>query len=94
MHVPGAAFQRTQIDACFDDFRIGAVKLGMPATAEVIEAVADTPCSPACHSPRMTTLPVEGLIGHCGWAAPDINAIRCLPLVEYVMIPPNNAPSK
>ena len=32
---------RAQIDACFDDFRIGAVKLGMLATAEVIHAVAD-----------------------------------------------------
>src|SRR3546814_354511 len=41
VHVPPVAFLRAQIDACFDDFRIGAVKLGMLATAEVIEAVAD-----------------------------------------------------
>src|SRR5690606_13314757 len=32
---------RAQLDACFEDFRIGAVKLGMLATAEVIETVAD-----------------------------------------------------
>ena len=41
MHVPPVAFLRAQIDACFDDFRVGAVKLGMLATAEVIHAVAD-----------------------------------------------------
>ena len=41
VHVPPMEFLRAQIDACFDDFRIGAVKLGMLATAEVIHAVAD-----------------------------------------------------
>ena len=41
VHVPPVAFLRAQIDACFDDFEIGAVKLGMLATAEVIHAVAD-----------------------------------------------------
>ncbi len=41
MYVPPVAFLRAQIDACFDDFRIGAVKVGMLATAEVIHAVAD-----------------------------------------------------
>src|SRR6188768_3822578 len=41
VHVPPVAFVRAQIDACFDDFRIGAVKLGMLATADVIHAVAD-----------------------------------------------------
>ena len=41
VHVPPVAFLRAQIDACFGDFRIGAVKLGMLATAEVIHAVAD-----------------------------------------------------
>jgi len=41
VHVPPVEFLRAQIDACFDDFRIGAVKLGMLATAEVIHAVAD-----------------------------------------------------
>jgi len=41
VHVPPVAFLRAQIDACFDDFRIGAVKLGMLANARVIEAVAD-----------------------------------------------------
>ncbi|MDI9240366.1 bifunctional hydroxymethylpyrimidine kinase/phosphomethylpyrimidine kinase [Lysobacter sp. LF1] len=41
VHVPDTAFLRAQIDACFDDFAIGAVKLGMLANAEVIHAVAD-----------------------------------------------------
>lgn len=41
VHVPPPAFLRAQIDACFDDFRIGAVKLGMLASADVIHAVAD-----------------------------------------------------
>jgi hydroxymethylpyrimidine/phosphomethylpyrimidine kinase len=40
VHVPPVSFLRAQIDACFDDFRIGAVKLGMLANAEVIHAVA------------------------------------------------------
>ena len=41
VHVPPVEFLRAQIDACFDDFSIGAVKLGMLASAEVIHAVAD-----------------------------------------------------
>ncbi len=41
LHVPPVAFLRAQIDACFDDFRIGAVKIGMLGTAEVVHAVAD-----------------------------------------------------
>ncbi|RNF85135.1 bifunctional hydroxymethylpyrimidine kinase/phosphomethylpyrimidine kinase [Montanilutibacter psychrotolerans] len=41
VHVPDTAFLRAQIDACFDDFAITAVKLGMLATGEVIHAVAD-----------------------------------------------------
>jgi hydroxymethylpyrimidine/phosphomethylpyrimidine kinase len=41
VHVPPLDFLRAQIDACFADFRIGAVKVGMLANAEVIRAVAD-----------------------------------------------------
>ncbi|MGH8665127.1 MAG: bifunctional hydroxymethylpyrimidine kinase/phosphomethylpyrimidine kinase [Burkholderiales bacterium] len=41
VHVPPVSFLRAQIDACFDDFRIGAVKLGMLANAAIIGAVAD-----------------------------------------------------
>jgi hydroxymethylpyrimidine/phosphomethylpyrimidine kinase len=41
VQVPPVDFLRAQIDACFDDFRIGAVKIGMLANARVINAVAD-----------------------------------------------------
>lgn len=41
VNVPPADFLRAQIDACFDDFDIGAAKLGMLANAQVIGVVAD-----------------------------------------------------
>ena len=41
VHVPDLGFLRAQLDACFDDFDIGAVKIGMLATADVIACVAD-----------------------------------------------------
>ncbi|TBR14024.1 MAG: bifunctional hydroxymethylpyrimidine kinase/phosphomethylpyrimidine kinase [Lysobacter sp.] len=41
VHVPDVHFLDEQIDACFDDFDIRAVKLGMLASAAVIHAVAD-----------------------------------------------------
>ena len=41
VHVPDTGFLRAQIDACFEDFDVRAVKLGMLANAEVILAVAD-----------------------------------------------------
>ena len=41
VQVPPVKFLRAQIDACFDDFRIGAVKIGMLANARVINQVAD-----------------------------------------------------
>jgi len=39
VHVPERAFLRAQVEACFDDFDIRAVKLGMLATADVIGEV-------------------------------------------------------
>ena len=41
VQVPPTTFLRAQIDACFDDSKIGAVKIGMLANARVIHAVAD-----------------------------------------------------
>ncbi|SBV35897.1 Phosphomethylpyrimidine kinase [uncultured Stenotrophomonas sp.] len=41
VHVPPLDFLQAQIDACFDDFDIHAVKLGMLANADVIHLVAD-----------------------------------------------------
>ncbi|WP_394765077.1 bifunctional hydroxymethylpyrimidine kinase/phosphomethylpyrimidine kinase [Stenotrophomonas sp.] len=40
VHVPDIGFLRAQLDACFEDFDIGTVKIGMLANAEVIECVA------------------------------------------------------
>jgi len=41
VHAPPVAFLRAQIDACFDDFDVRSVKIGMLATAEIVDAVAD-----------------------------------------------------
>jgi hydroxymethylpyrimidine/phosphomethylpyrimidine kinase len=41
VHVPPVEFLRAQVDACFGDFRIGAVKIGMLATADVVRTVVD-----------------------------------------------------
>jgi len=41
VHVPPIEFLAAQIDACFEDFEVQAVKLGMLANADVIACVAD-----------------------------------------------------
>jgi len=41
VHVPDGGFLRAQLDAVFEDFRIGVVKLGMLANASVIHCVAE-----------------------------------------------------
>lgn len=41
VHLPDTGFLRAQIDACFDDFAVRAVKLGMLADAAIIHTVAD-----------------------------------------------------
>ena len=41
VEIPPTSFLHAQIDACFADFRVGAVKLGMLASTPVIHAVAD-----------------------------------------------------
>jgi hydroxymethylpyrimidine/phosphomethylpyrimidine kinase len=41
VHVPPVEFLDAQLVACFEDFDIRAVKIGMLASAEVIHAVAD-----------------------------------------------------
>lgn len=49
VEVPPPAFLRAQIDSCFDDFDIGAVKIGMLANADMIQAVVkslDQHCPP------------------------------------------------
>ena len=54
VNVPPMDFLRAQLDACFDDFDIRAVKLGMLATAEVIGVVAD-----ALHTHRPAAVIVD-----------------------------------
>ena len=86
VHVPPPAFLRAQVDACFADFRIAAVKLGMLANARVINAVAD-----ALDALRRRLLPLatvvtpnipeaELLLGH---AIPDGDAAEAA-LVELL----------
>jgi len=41
VHLPPPEFLRAQLDACFDDFKITAVKIGMLANAGIIHCVAD-----------------------------------------------------
>jgi hydroxymethylpyrimidine kinase/phosphomethylpyrimidine kinase len=42
VHVPPAGFVAKQIESIFDDIRVDAVKIGMLATAEIANVVADT----------------------------------------------------
>ena len=53
VHVPPVEFLHAQVDACFEDFDIDAVKLGMLATAQVIQTVAELLQQ---HSPRWMVL--------------------------------------
>ncbi|MGY0505358.1 bifunctional hydroxymethylpyrimidine kinase/phosphomethylpyrimidine kinase [Luteimonas sp. e5] len=53
MHVPPMTFIRAQVDTCFADFNIVAVKLGMLANADVVEAVA---ASLQAHQPAHVVL--------------------------------------
>lgn len=41
VHVPDREFLRAQIRACFEDFDVRVVKIGMLATAEVVQTVAE-----------------------------------------------------
>jgi hydroxymethylpyrimidine/phosphomethylpyrimidine kinase len=85
VHVPPPAFLRAQIDACFADFRIAAVKLGMLANARVVHAVAD---ALETHDPKVVVLdPV--MVASSGaplleTAALDALKQRLLPLATVV----------
>ena len=88
VHVPPVEFLRAQIDACFDDFRIGAVKIGMLANAGVINAVAD---ALAAHgNPPLVLDPV--MIATSGarlLEADALNALRTRLLKGATVLTPN-----
>ena len=88
VHVPPVDFLRAQIDACFDDFRIGAVKLGMLATADVIHAVADALES---HRPAFVVLdPVMVATSGARLLAEDaLDAMRTRLLPLATLLTPN-----
>lgn len=85
VHVPPVAFLRAQIDACFDDFAICAVKLGMLANADVIHAVADALTQ---HKPRWIVLdPVMVATSGASLLQPDAVAAlrsRLLPIASII----------
>jgi hydroxymethylpyrimidine/phosphomethylpyrimidine kinase len=85
VHVPPADFAAAQIDAIFEDIEVAAVKIGMLASPEIAEAVAERL---AHHKPRFVVLdPVlEGTSGHA-LAAPGTAAAilkHLFPLVTLV----------
>ncbi|MGY1521553.1 bifunctional hydroxymethylpyrimidine kinase/phosphomethylpyrimidine kinase [Luteimonas sp. A482] len=88
VHVPPVEFLHAQIDACFDDFDIGAVKLGMLATAEVIHAVAD---ALQAHAPRQLVLdPVMVATSGARLLAEDaLEAMRTRLLPRADLLTPN-----
>ncbi|TCZ87376.1 bifunctional hydroxymethylpyrimidine kinase/phosphomethylpyrimidine kinase [Lysobacter sp. N42] len=85
VHVPPPDFLQAQIDACFDDFDVRVVKLGMLADAAVIGVVAD---ALARHAPQAVVLdPV--MVATSGArllepAALDALRSRLLPLASIV----------
>ena len=85
VNVPPVDFLRAQIDACFEDFAVGAVKLGMLANAGVIEAVAD---ALRAHKPAFLVLdPV--MVATSGAklledAALDALRLRLIPLASVI----------
>jgi hydroxymethylpyrimidine/phosphomethylpyrimidine kinase len=85
VHVPPIEFLRAQIDACFDDFDIRAIKFGMLATRDVIFAAADTVV--AQRSPNVVLDPVMIATSGAKLLADDaLDALRerLLPLSDIV----------
>lgn len=88
IEVPPPSFVRAQIDACFDDFSIGAVKLGMLATAEVIHAVADA--LEFHRPPRIVLDPVMVATSGAKLLDPDaLHALRARLLPLATVVTPN-----
>lgn len=88
VHVPDLVFLRAQIDACFEDFRIGAVKLGMLANAAVIETVAES--LERYRPPRLVLDPVMVATSGARLLEPEaLTALRTRLLPLATVITPN-----
>jgi hydroxymethylpyrimidine/phosphomethylpyrimidine kinase len=88
VHVPPPAFLRAQIDACFEDFRIGAVKLGMLADADIVACVAE---ALDAHRPAAVVVdPVMVATSGARLLADDaLHAVRRLLLPRATVLTPN-----
>ena len=79
VHVPDLGFLRAQLDACFDDFRIGAVKIGMLANA-----AANSQAGPRRWPERTATI--------CNCQAASHRKIAPQPLLHCSSQPPAHQP--
>lgn len=70
VHVPPAAFVAAQIDAIFSDVRVDAVKIGMLASGEIVEAVASR--LRAHHARNIVLDPVLVATSGDSLGAPDV----------------------
>lgn len=88
VHVPPVDMLHTQIDACFEDFDIRAVKIGMLATRGVIDAVAQ---ALERHRPAHVVLdPVMVATSGATLLEPDaIDALRTRLLPRATLLTPN-----
>ena len=88
IHVPPPAFLRAQLDACFADFRIGAVKIGMLANASVIRTVADA----LAGHPRVPVVLDPVMVATSGATLLDpaaLDALRELLIPRATLLTPN-----
>lgn len=88
VHLPPAEFLVSQIDACFEDFDVRAVKIGMLASTDLIEAVAR---SLERHRPRHVVVdPVMVASSGARLLEPDaLEALRDRLLPLATLITPN-----
>lgn len=85
VHVPPAAFAAAQIDSIFTDVRVDAVKIGMLASGEIVEAVASR--LRAHHARNIVLDPVLVATSGDSLGAPDVvDAMKrhLIPLAEVV----------
>ncbi len=89
VHVPPVEFLRAQLDACFDDFDVRAVKIGMLANREVIDTVVDALTRRRAAKPDLAVVLDPVMIATSGARLLEDSAIaalrtRLLPLATVV----------